>query len=178
MDCSMESIWTCPWNPWWICLHSIWNPWCPWNNELAVVSANIHSGFHMELLMDSIWINPGKVKTSESDVSTRMSEWLSSDRQWETNVQANKHDQHLLSGQVDASVGLNVSSSPTYTNRRFNVSYCHKRPIWCTCNRNNEFADTHANGTNRQKPATTDSVDELNATDRRSSVRDIRDVTR
>ena len=74
--CSMESIWTCPWNPWWICLHSIWNPvesiwnsdgfhmeltipwpfhddsiwnpWCPWNNELAVVSANIDS-------MDSRW---------------------------------------------------------------------------------------------------------------------------
>ena len=74
--CSMESIWTIPWNPWWICLHSIWNPvesiwnsdgfhmeltipwpfhdhstwnpWCPWNDELAVVSANIDS-------MDSRW---------------------------------------------------------------------------------------------------------------------------
>ena len=73
-----------PWNPWWICLHSIWNPvksmwnpcgihveliipqpfhphstwnpWCPWKKKLAGVSANIHS-------MDSIWNNLGKVKT-------------------------------------------------------------------------------------------------------------------
>ena len=99
MDYSIESRWTCPWNPWWICLHSIWNPvesiwnsdgfhmeltipwpfhdhstwnpWCPWNNELAVVSANIDSmdsrwnsrwihGFQV----DSIWIIQGKVKTS------------------------------------------------------------------------------------------------------------------
>ena len=40
MDCSMESIWTCPWNPWWICLNSIWNPLeSMWNSD----------GFHMEL---------------------------------------------------------------------------------------------------------------------------------
>ena len=38
--CSMESIWTSPWNPWWICLNSIWN---------AVESMWNSNGFHMEL---------------------------------------------------------------------------------------------------------------------------------
>ena len=69
-----------PWNAWWICLHSIWNPvesmwnwsfhphstwnpWCPWNKKLAGVSGNIHS-------MDSIWNNPGKVKTSSVQFSS------------------------------------------------------------------------------------------------------------
>ena len=33
--------------------HSIWNPWCPWNNELAVVSANIDS---MDSTWNSTWI--------------------------------------------------------------------------------------------------------------------------
>lgn len=52
------------------------------------------------------------------------------------------------------------------------------KTIWYTYDRNNEFADTHANGTNKQKPATTDSIDELNAEDRRSGVHNIRDDTR
>ena len=43
--------------PWPFHHHSTWNPRCPWNKKLAGVSANIDS-------MDSIWNNPGKVKTS------------------------------------------------------------------------------------------------------------------
>ena len=88
--CSMESMWTCPWNPYWICPDSIWNPvesmWnsdgfhmeltIPWSFHMESMMSmeqwigsgpSQHSchGFHMELLMDSIWINPGKVKTSQ-----------------------------------------------------------------------------------------------------------------
>jgi len=67
---SAESIWTCSMEsnvdmpkfymeltiPWPFHDHSTWNPWCPWNNKLAEASANSDS-------MDSIWNNPGKVKT-------------------------------------------------------------------------------------------------------------------
>ena len=83
---SMESIWTYPWNPWWICLHSIWNPVeSMWNSDgfhdvhgtmnwlwsqptlIPWIPHGIPHGFH-GFQVDSIWIIPGKVKTSEFQV--------------------------------------------------------------------------------------------------------------
>ena len=50
--CSMESIWTVPWNPRWLCLHSIWNPvesmWNPCGIHVELI---IPSSFHMESMM-------------------------------------------------------------------------------------------------------------------------------
>jgi len=59
-----------PWNPRWICPNSIWNPVeSMWNRVGFHMELTIPWPFHMEYLMDSIWNNPGKVKTSNFVVS-------------------------------------------------------------------------------------------------------------